>query len=86
MAKRTYRDNNGYKRKIRKRGTPEFATIEEYQRYLAAKREEARSKHPNHKLRGNPIPDPVDPVVKLVEKMEEKLDEMGLKGLEEQEV
>ena len=73
MAKRTYRDQNGYKRKKRKRGTPEFATIEEYHAYLARKREAARSKHPNYVLRGKAIPEPKDPLVDLAKKLEEGL-------------
>lgn len=38
VAKRTYHDGNGYKRKRRKRGQPEFSTIEAYNEWLSAKR------------------------------------------------
>ena len=46
MAKRTYHDANGYKRKRRKRGTPEFATVEEYNAWIAEKKRSALKVNP----------------------------------------
>ena len=50
MAKRTYHDGNGYKHKRRKRGTPEFSTIEEYQEHVANKRRASLKKTAEKKV------------------------------------
>lgn len=69
MAKRTYHDANGYKKKRRKRGTPEFATVAEYDAWLAAKRLATRSKHPVKK-QVSPSDQPLEQLVRLVKDLE----------------
>ena len=71
MAKRTYRDALGYKRKRRKRGTPEFATIEEYTAWKRQKKVQ--------RTRANPINRAVEPVpegIKHLEQIVRRLDEL----------
>jgi len=74
MAKRTYYDANGYKKKRRKRGTPEFATIAEYDAYLKDKIAKAKAKNPN--FGQGAVKKKKDPLVELVKQMEEKLDKL----------
>lgn len=56
MAKRTYHDANGYKKKRRKRGTPEFATIAEYNEWIAKKKIAATESSPLKVFRGKRVP------------------------------
>ena len=73
MAKRTYRDKNGYKRKRRKRGTPEFATIEEYRAYIREKKVNATKMNPI-KMQHEPKPEGIKQVEKLIDRLEDLID------------
>lgn len=69
MAKRTYWDANGYKRKKRKRGTPEgFSTLTEWKEYVANKKRKTLKENPIKKV---DLPKPEALV--LLEKLEEVL-------------
>lgn len=67
MAKRTHWVN-GYKKRKRKRGVPQFQTIDAYNEWIAEKKRTGLAKNPNKK-----IVEPKPEVLKVLECLQEEL-------------
>lgn len=83
MAKRTYHDANGYKKKRRKRGTPEFATVDEYKAWINAKRKATLDKNPCMKFSGPRLDLALQPFDLLAYLLVSLQDQQGQQGIED---